>query len=396
MSTDQNHSFPGTPYKIRGETRSAELDGVRGIAILMVFMAHFFMLEPQSWFSTAAGRLFGSMWLGVDLFFVLSGYLITGILLRSRGTENYFRGFYARRALRIFPAYYVFLVIVFWLLPALSSRIAAAQESGYGWYFIFYVQNWWMAAEGQRIPVWGVNHLWSLAIEEQFYLVWPVLVMLCREGSSLRRLCLVLIAVSIGAKVALIFSGTGWMTVYTATVAHMEGLAAGAWVATLGKAEIQRRNRLLSVIGGISGMALAALVLWGVDTETSPARTAMAISCASGFSGWILYLIHVDKLPSKLRAALGSPVLTWFGRYSYGLYLMHYVMVLSPNSRLLTSLYPDIIHADPNIQCVVRGLLSVLLSVVAALLLFHGIEKRMLALRPYFHPVSRPSTAAAQ
>jgi peptidoglycan/LPS O-acetylase OafA/YrhL len=124
------------------------------------------------------GTTFSVGWTGVILFFVLSGYLITGILLDAKGSGGYFRNFYIRRALRIFPAYYLVL-----LLTAATIYIVAPTSPVFGpgafeWnYFIFYVQNYWLGIQAYQTPLAGIlGHTWTLAIEEQFYLIWPAIV----------------------------------------------------------------------------------------------------------------------------------------------------------------------------------------------------------------------------
>ena len=120
-----------------------------------------------------------SVWLdGVILFFVLSGYLITGILLDAKGSDGYFRNFYARRALRIFPAYYLTLLLTAVTIFIVAPASPALGPGAFEWtYFIFYVQNYWMGIEAYKTPLSGIlGHTWTLAIEEQFYLIWPAAV----------------------------------------------------------------------------------------------------------------------------------------------------------------------------------------------------------------------------
>ena len=158
-----------------------ELDGVRGIAILMVLVFHAFMfsLNPMTgWISKLASYGFA----GVDLFFVLSGFLITGILLKAKGRPGYFRNFYAKRALRIWPLYYLLLLLSFGLVPFLILRIhvdasivgLALPQSHSALVYVFLLQNIWY---GGKLGPPTLAMTWSLAIEEQFYLVWPWLVL---------------------------------------------------------------------------------------------------------------------------------------------------------------------------------------------------------------------------
>ena len=176
--------------------RLMSLDGLRGIAILAVIAEHTLRLfHPTSVLSRLWAAFQESSWAGVDLFFVLSGFLITGILLDSRHDKRYFLNFYARRTLRIFPLYYAVLVIAILIVPAvmgfsklpeLYSRLVANQL----WLWT-YLQNFAQASGPHALP--GFGHFWSLAVEEQFYWVWPLAVFLLPRR-HLFRLCITLCA----------------------------------------------------------------------------------------------------------------------------------------------------------------------------------------------------------
>src|SRR5436190_14494061 len=148
------------------------LDGIRGLAILMVMLFHYSPeLDRSNPIERVAGSFCGYGWTGVDLFFVLSGFLITGILLESRAAGNYFSSFYMRRVLRIFPAYYLSLGLMFLVVPKIDSGGLRLLPSAHDrWMYVFYAQNWVgiFHYPGQMI----VTPYWSLAVEEQFYLVW--------------------------------------------------------------------------------------------------------------------------------------------------------------------------------------------------------------------------------
>jgi len=161
------------------------LDGIRGLAILMVMLFHYGgNLERTNPIGRLVGGLFSFGWSGVDLFFVLSGFLITGILLDSRNAENYFSSFYARRVLRIFPAYYVSLALLLLILPMLDPPLRLSLPSDQ-WMYVFYAQNWVGIFD---YPGRGLlTPYWSLAVEEQFYLVWPLVVArVCRRAAGMR------------------------------------------------------------------------------------------------------------------------------------------------------------------------------------------------------------------
>lgn len=137
----------------------SSLDGLRGLAILMVLFHHYFQGVSSDWLNNLAS----SMWIGVDLFFVLSGFLITRILIKTKSNENYFRNFYIRRSLRIFPVYYTVIILTFFFLR--DFEIFHIEDSLFPWSYILYYSNYVAVAEGG----WKGGALlptWSLAVEE--------------------------------------------------------------------------------------------------------------------------------------------------------------------------------------------------------------------------------------
>jgi peptidoglycan/LPS O-acetylase OafA/YrhL len=169
------------------------LDGLRAIAVLMVLLCHFQLATPH-WI----WRVLHQGGFGVYLFFVLSGFLITRILLSEKNKPAYFRNFYARRTLRIFPLYYGVLALQFWvLLPIFPTPRILADAHYQGWLWA-YGYNILTAVKGHFVFssdwMW-LGHFWSLAVEEQFYVVWPFIVLaLGRE--TLLKLCIGIVALT--------------------------------------------------------------------------------------------------------------------------------------------------------------------------------------------------------
>ena len=188
------------PDRITGKPKHLyALDGVRGIAILLVLFCHFFFIStPSNLYEFVLQKLGDYGNLGVDLFFVLSGFLITGILMDTKGKENYFKNFIIRRSLRIFPLYYFVLIIIFLIMPLFSifngplmDRVLEGEVYAWTYTYNFFI------AEKQSWPPF-IGHFWSLAVEEQFYLVWPLAVYLL-STEALKRFSWLLIFVSIVA-----------------------------------------------------------------------------------------------------------------------------------------------------------------------------------------------------
>src|ERR1700722_12473750 len=190
------------------------LDGLRAYAALAVLAYH----------TTIA--CFWPGWVGVHFFFVLSGFLITGILLKSKEASNYFKVFYARRFLRIFPVYYLVL------LSVIIVAVIAGRNIQSVWYYVFYVQNFKLAYHNWDIstfPKW-LNHTWTLAIEEQFYIFFPLLVRFLKE-KALVIACFLLIALSVFTRyylsVRLPLNTINWGN----TISNLDFLSAGALLA---------------------------------------------------------------------------------------------------------------------------------------------------------------------
>jgi peptidoglycan/LPS O-acetylase OafA/YrhL len=312
-----------------------ELDGVRGIAILLVLITHFGVYGHESvgWFGKALHTVVDFGWSGVDLFLVLSGFLITGILIEAKGSPGYFRNFYMRRVLRILPLYYVSVGIYFYLLmpalrilaPGRASIVSAVHHpaSEQLWYFL-HLSNWRI---GRQITFNGIDHFWSLAIEEQFYLLWPLIVLaLSRRG--LGRFCAALVLVPLALRnlpsvQAIHVVNPHW--VYCATPFRLDALALGAALAILVRDDRFRRTWRVWTGGALTaGVALiaAAFVRSGsASFESVPMASLGFTGAALGYAS----LVAFAALRPDTRAAafLRSPALVELGRLSYGIYVAH-------------------------------------------------------------------------
>lgn len=325
------------------------LDGLRGLAILLVLFHHFTVVNSTSGVDWILLRLSGTAWCGVDLFFVLSGFLIGGILLDSRGRPGYFRTFYARRTLRIFPLYYAVVALALVVLPAVAAWIrspAIAEkldrlshlDGSQLWYWT-YLSNYAIAWAGNfQNPILGVS--WSLAIEEQFYLLWPAVVWLLPRR-ALAVTCVLIAAGSLGLRTWLVLRGADPIVPYVITPARLDALAIGCLLA------IGARR----AGGGLApwrrpaawGVAIAALLVLAIvetDLRTGwatrlPAYERGEISWAGPLMGSVgftilplgfaclLILAVTAGASSLLRRILAGSALGLLGHLSYGLYLVH-------------------------------------------------------------------------
>ena len=203
--------------------RSLQLDAVRGLAVLLVLL-HNTDIYP----SLHLHLISANGWIGVDLFFVLSGFLITGILLDTKQSAGYFTNFYARRCLRIWPLYYSLLLFMFVIVPILrpsdGHAVFEARSSPW-WAFPVFLQNFLIPIPTMATGALGVT--WSLAVEEQFYLVWPVVVKFCSQA-QLRKIAIAVICISPALRYYLALHQ---VNIYSNTFCRLDGLMAGALLA---------------------------------------------------------------------------------------------------------------------------------------------------------------------
>lgn len=305
----------------------AALTGVRGLAILAVLFVHSYQLVTVLLSAETADfiRRFGEAGVfGVDLFFVLSGYLITSILLRRKSEPHYFRNFYARRFLRLFPLYYGFLLVVALIVPVIHrlTLSTAPLYNGSWWWYVLYLSNW-KTGNGAQDPFLG--HFWSLAVEEQFYLIWPAVVWFL----SRRHLAFTCVAIIIGAtglRVYLSFHGVDWLPLYRWTVTRFDVLAFGALTAIILQNGVWKfRAVRWSLAGGVTGTLLFTLLAIYAGTTSWEARpiqlwapefAALAFSCL---------IVYASTNPSGV---LTKSWLMRAGKYSYGIYVLHVVVFI--------------------------------------------------------------------
>jgi len=300
--------------------------------VLLVLAFHFAHLDGAG---DAAEKVLlgvtGAGWSGVDLFFVLSGFLITGILLDAKGSPGYFRVFYLRRALRIFPLYYAYLAVLFLVVPRLVPASALdVKASSQGWLWS-YLSNVLFARERGFDASPYAAHFWSLAVEEQFYLAWPMLVWLL----SPRRLAAAsigLIVLAFLVRFGIHHTSCNTTAAYVLTPCRADALAVGALVA-LGVRQPAWRERLRSsapwVLAAASAGVAAIWVARGVFFGGDPVVQVFGFSALALGYGALLVLVLSAPRGSRSARALAAPWLRAAGRYSYGLYVLHYPVFLS-------------------------------------------------------------------
>ena len=323
MSTPTERAIPTATRPMR----ILELDGLRAFAILPTMFEHFYPIG--GWFGWTA-RIGKAGWSGVDLFFVLSGFLITGILMDSVSRPHYYRNFIMRRTLRIFPLYYVCLAL-FTAAARLSGgpEWAEMKQWGIGW-FVVYLGNIRIAWLNSMPPIFSFSPLWSLQVEEQFYLLYPLIV-LSLSRQNLRRFLLgcVMLAPLVRLLLALFTGPTTFLwAVYVLMPCRMDALALGGLVAILARSPSAILPYRTQVQWGAIVLSTATIGLFAWSTE------AITIVAPYGFTPFLGYsligltfatvLAFIVLWPSTpLAAMLRWRPLVYTGKIAYGLYLLN-------------------------------------------------------------------------
>jgi len=351
------------------------LDGLRGLAILAVIWHHAsFEAEGSAMIrftgnpTSALYNVAHAAWSGVDLFFVLSGFLITGILLDAKGSSRYFRSFYFRRALRIFPLYYAAIagvgLLFYFAYPSDGPHAAALLP-----WLLTYTTNvgmavnhaWWFS--NQNI---SLDHFWSLAVEEQFYLVWPMLVLACSRR-TLRILCVAMIFGALAWRALAVSCTTDnqWL-VFFQLPSRADSLALGA----LTSLQIRDARGLGKNPGWKLALAGALLLVALLDARMVPLLGVTALA-------WFYRSLLIATLTTRLALPLSLAPLRSVGKYSYGIYVIHML--------LLKYVWHDTgLDRLASHRALALAAALFACSYVAAVLSWHLMEKRFLALKRHF------------
>jgi len=402
------------PAAIVGRKLQA-LDGLRALAIILVFLHHMSGHIPVVGRFTLGLNWFADQgWLGVDLFFVLSGFLITGILLDTREANNYFSGFYARRILRIFPLYYVVLTVVIlvgkWInSPPLTATLPLPQDR---WLYYCYLTNWlglWKANYGPNY----LAHFWSLAVEEQFYLVWPLIVWLARPR-AIPWVAGGLAAVAAVVRVIWVAHSGPQQAIAWATICRLDELFAGALCAYL----FRNPARMLKVRKWLPGTAILGIgsffvILSGMRFFPRPMMkwlyvfpsawhalndpALFFIECggfvllALGFAAIVLLAAHTDGKKTWMQKFLTSRVLAPIGAYSYGIYVFH-VPILGMFSMVVYPTVVDLMHSHGGVFLWEGGYIVMVAAVtfIVSALSYELFEKKILRFKRYFEAKYAP------
>jgi len=351
------------------------LDVARGLAIISVLLYHLF------WYTS----LFRIGWIGVDLFFVLSGFLITDILLESKKDTHYFYKFYTKRVLRIIPLYYVTLFLFFKLSPIFFSDTSPNSTFTYYnqnkiWYWTF-IQNWLIVLKGKPSEPY-LLHFWSLAIEEQFYNFWPIIIILTKTLRTLKRIIFVLILF------ALLLRTLSWLInpenlsgLYYNSFARMDSLLMGCFICV----HIKQGQKLSPVFIKTIFLFFFILILSSFITckNVQPDNfifSTIGFSIIALFFGCLIYLL-VDNEITLAPWINNLQLFSFIGKISYGLYVIHlpvYLIIAHLLSKSPATITPIFLKSSLFVS-IISLCCTMLLSVCS----FYLFEKPILSFKKY-------------
>jgi peptidoglycan/LPS O-acetylase OafA/YrhL len=360
------YTFPSKAYY-------PALAGLRGIAILMVICYHSFNFI----------YLFKIGWTGVDLFFVLSGFLITDILLTTKEETNFLRNFYMRRILRIFPIYYISLIICFFILPKLRiSNDDLNYFLNYQKWFWFYLQNWLFVFKDPLRNDF-LSHFWTLALEEQFYLVWPWIILIINKP---QKLITILLSILLG----LFFIRLLLWSIHIKNVSYenlffftrADGLCIGCIIACLQHSEFpssKESYKVLLLAITISFVCMTfAKFFW---QHNLPYMATCIYTSIAIFFGIIVYMCLNKN--NFLYSFFNIRVLKFFGKISYSLYIIHW-----PVHKLLTKSLNSAVNEHLILPSFISAILTqgilILISIVLSVISYYCIEIHFLKLKRFF------------
>lgn len=311
---------------------SPRLDGLRAIAALMVLFAHYFV--------DVGGPEFRYGWNGVQIFFVISGYLITMILLAQKNNAGASRikmtgNFIMKRALRLFPVYYAFLSV--FVVISLLTGLWLTKE-GTLWHYFTYTQNFLFLKEGFQSPL--LNHTWSLAVEEQFYLFWPFIIFFIPRRAELPVLVSVFL-IGVLSKIYFIDFYYTPGTVKGVTFMHFDTLGAGALLAYCMHYEVEQVRKFLNSysVPLFFGGLIASLLLTYMNMEDAILLPLMLVIMSVA-----IVFISTHKAANSRIAILEWPLLVRVGKISYGVYLFHKPVPYFVNLLLREAGMMELIH----------------------------------------------------
>jgi peptidoglycan/LPS O-acetylase OafA/YrhL len=359
------------------------LDGIRGFAALSIFIVHYaggthafmgrfrYLAEPIN---------FG--WAAVSLFFVLSGYLISGILWDSIGTPNWWRRFYWRRSLRIFPLYYLALLIA--IGHTIGSHGLRSIFPGVLPYVVYLQNVPTIYPTLAKFPdVRSLSHFWSLAVEEQFYLIWPfVLAWLYPKADRARKVCLLVWLSSLAFRVAVFATGAGHLWAIAFLAARAGELSLGAYLALVVR-DPTCKDRLFRRARWMFGASLSAVISVIVGTGGAGVESKEMATIGIAINALLFAsLIGLSLRPGLVASVFEIGWLRWLGRVSYGVYVYH-ILLGDAFDWIASRIFPGV---GREVHFLVLFFVAASGTLLVASLSYYFFELRFLRMRGHPRP----------
>jgi peptidoglycan/LPS O-acetylase OafA/YrhL len=350
------------------------LDGLRGISCLIVVITHNFGFNVFYQYG----------WLGVDLFFVISGFLITNILLDTVSSKNYLKNFYVRRVLRIFPLYYLLLVIFILILPQFYPFKDSLQYFTHNqWWFWLYAQNWLFIFD-TPVDAKFLNHFWSLAVEEQFYLFWPLIVLWLKKP---KKLIIFMLFVLIGLLLVrsllwnMQLQNLNYTVFYRFT--RIDGICIGCLMALTLKSDSKFISNNIAIL--TITLACINFLFYFLNRSNNfnfPYLAYVGFTTFSAMLGLLVNEIMQEK--SKILNRLFSFYpFRFVGKISYGLYVFHWPIFLLTYSGF-NRFFTHNITISSIISKNMASLCSTIVAFIVSIISYHFFELKFLKLKEKF------------
>jgi len=347
------------------------LDGLRGFAIAAVLFHHNLGFLPFPKFG----------WTGVDLFFVLSGFLITDILLKTKEEKNFLQNFFIRRILRIFPLYYGITILYFILAPSLSQF-----KDQYSYYYTnqcmlwLHLQNWLYITNPEPNQYTVFSHFWSLSVEEQFYLVWPLIIFASKKLRTLVTiLCIILFGCILFRFLSWLYFGNGNTTFHLQYMTRADGLCIGSLIAIWRNTCVQTaRKKLFQLCAVLLSLHAITFVLVKTIFTNASHFSIFGFSTVSVILGTLLIFV-IEKGNALTKILFENRPIKGLGKISYGLYVFHWpILVLF---KIYFVKYTMNLGISNHQSYVVASMAATITAILLSILSYNLFEKKILAFR---------------